>query len=96
LYANVIEQLTLLSLAAILTIDIAPHVDAVVFNGVVAARDPRSGQPIRPCLVTLRATPAAFAEIDMANGDPGACLHRLAATVSQNPAELVPVRPLPQ
>lgn len=96
LYASVIEQLTLLSLAAILTAGIEPAFDTVVFNGVVAAKDPRSGEPIRPCLVTVRVTPEAFAELDLANADPGACLGRLSATVSQNPAELVPVQPLPE
>ncbi|SPM36875.1 hypothetical protein BN1232_02782 [Mycobacterium rhizamassiliense] len=95
LYANIIEQLTLLSLAAILTTGIAPHIDAVVFNGVVAAKDPRSGKPIRPCLVSVRVSPDAFAELDLANADPRTCLERLSATVSQNPAELLPVRPLP-
>lgn len=96
LYASIIEQLTLLSLAAILTAGIEPALDTVVFNGVVAAKDARSGEPIRPCLVTVRVTPEAFAELDLANADPGACLGRLSATVSQNPAELVPVQPLPE
>lgn len=96
LYASAIEQITLLSLAAILAASIEPALDAVVFNGVVAARDPHSGQPIRPCLVTVRVTPDAFAELDLANDDPSACLDRLSATVSQNPAELVPVQPLPE
>lgn len=94
LYANIIEQLTLLSLAAILTVDLEPHVDAVIFNGVVAAQDPRSGKPIRPCLVSVRVSPHAFAELDLANTDPRTCLDRLSATVSRNPAELVPVPPL--
>jgi hypothetical protein len=96
LYTSIIEQLTLLSLAAVLAAGIEPAFDAVVFNGVVAAKDPRSGEPIRPCLVTVRVTPQAFAELDLANADPGACLDRLSATVSQNPAELVPVQPLPE
>jgi hypothetical protein len=96
LYTSIIEQLTLLSLAAVLAAGIEPAFDTVVFNGVVAAKDPRSGEPIRPCLVTVRVTPQAFAELDLANADPGACLDRLSATVSQNPAELVPVQPLPE
>jgi restriction system protein len=96
LYASTIAQLTLLALAAILTLDIERHIDAVVFNGVVEAPDPGSGNPIRPCLVAVRVTADAFAELDVAHADPSACLDRLSATVSQNPAELVPVRPLPE
>jgi restriction system protein len=96
LYASTIAQLTLLALAAILTLDIEHHIDVVVFNGVVEALDPGSGNPIRPCLVAVRVTADAFAELDLANLDPSACLDRLSATVSQNPAELIPVRPLPE
>jgi restriction system protein len=93
LYTNIIGQLMLLSLAAILALDIEHHIEVVVFNGVVDALDPRTGQPIRPCLITARVTAAAFAALDVANADPNACLERLSATVSQNPAEFVPVRP---
>ncbi|WP_162899198.1 hypothetical protein [Mycobacterium shigaense] len=94
LYAGTIEQLTLLSLAAILAAGLGPHADAVVFNGVVIARDPGRGQPTRPCLIAVRVTATAFAELDLAQADPSAILKRLSATVSQNPAELQPVRPL--
>lgn len=96
LYTNTIAQLTLLSLAAILALDTEHYIEVVVFNGVVDALDPRSGQPIRPCLITARVTAAAFAELDVANASPSACLDRLSVAVSQNPAELVPVRPAPE
>jgi restriction system protein len=95
-YASTIAQLTLLALAAILTLDIERHIDVVVFNGVVEALDPGSGLPIRPCLITARVTADAFAAVDVANADPSTCLDRLSATVSANPAEFVPVRPLPE
>jgi hypothetical protein len=96
LYANTITQLTLLSLAAILTLDVERHIDAVVFNGVVDALDPGSGQRMRPCLITARVTADAFAAVDVPNADPSTCLDRLSATVSANPAEFVPVRPSPE
>jgi restriction system protein len=96
LYASTITQLTLLALAAILTLDIERHIDTVIFNGVVEALDPGSGQPIRPCLITARVTADAFAAVDVANADPSDCLDRLSATVSANPAEFVPVRPSPE
>lgn len=94
LYASTIARLTLLSLAAILEFDSERHIDIVVFNGVVDTLDPRSGQPIRPCLITVRVTADTFAEINLEDVDPSDCLKHLPATVSQNPAEFVPVRPL--
>jgi restriction system protein len=94
LYASTIAQLTLLSLAAIWEFDSERRIDVVVFNGVVDTLDPRSGQPIRPCLVTARVTRDTFAEIKLDNADLSACLEQLSATVSQNPTEFVPVRPL--
>jgi hypothetical protein len=95
LYTNTIAQLTLLSLAAILALDIGRHIDVVVFNGVVDALDPRSGQPIRPCLITARVTAEEFAALDVTNASASACLDRLCVEMSQDPAEFVPVRPAP-
>jgi restriction system protein len=94
LYASTIAQLTLLSLAAIWKFDCEHKIDVVVFNGVVDTLDPRSGQPVRPCLITVRVTGDTFAEINLEQVDPSACLEHLSATVSQNPTEFVPVRPL--
>jgi restriction system protein len=96
LYANTIAQLAILSLAAVWEFDSERHIDAVVFNGVVDTLDARSGQPIRPCLITVRVTGETFTAIDLQRVDPSACLDRLSATVSHNPTELVPVRPLPE
>jgi restriction system protein len=94
LYASVIAQLTLLAVAAIVKCDSERHIDAVVFNGVVGAMDPQGGQPIRPCLIAVRVTRDALADINLEDVDPSACLKRLSATVSGNPTDLVPVRPL--
>ena len=93
LYTSAIAQLTLLSVAAIFEIDTERHIDVVAFNGVVETLDPHSGQPIRPCLITVRVTRDTFAEINLEDADEPACLMRLSATMSQNPAEFVPVRP---
>jgi hypothetical protein len=96
LYASTIAQLTVLSLAATLRLDSERHVDVVVFNGVVESQDPHSGQPSRPCLIAVRATRDALTEINLEDADPSACLKRLSATVSPNPTQFVPVRPLPE
>jgi hypothetical protein len=94
LYASIIAQLTLLAVAAIVKCDSECHIDAVVFNGVVDTVDPQSGQPIRPCLIAVRVTRDALADINLQDVDPSACLKRLSATVSGNPTDLVSVRPL--
>lgn len=94
LYASVIAQLTLLALAAIVKCDGERRIDAVVFNGVVDAVDPQTGQPIRPCLIAVRVTADDLAGIDPRDADASACLERLSATVSGDPAGLVSVRPL--
>jgi restriction system protein len=94
LYASVIAQLTLLSLAAIFQLDSERHIDVVVFNGVVDTLDPHSGQPIRPCLIAVRVTRDTFAEIKLEDVDPSACLKDLSATLSRNPTKFDPVRPL--
>jgi hypothetical protein len=94
LYASVIAQLTLICLDRIFRVDIEHHIDVVVFNGVVETIDLRTGNPIRPCLITVRTTRDAFSEIDLAQVDPVACLASLNAAISRNPTDLAPVRPL--
>jgi HJR/Mrr/RecB family endonuclease len=94
IYANAIAQLTLLCLASIFDADSKRHIDVVVFNGVVDTLDPRSGQPIRPCLISVRVTRDTFAGLNLTQVDPQACLKHLSASVSKSPTELVPVRPV--
>ena len=96
LYASTIAQLTLLSLAAVLKLDSERHIDVLAFNGVVEAQNPHSGQSIRPCLIAVRVTRDALAEINLEDADASACLKRLSATVSRDPTQSVPVRPLPE
>jgi restriction system protein len=74
--------------------DRADHVESVVFNGHVDTIDPRTGQPTHPCLITLRTTRDLFDSLDLARVEPGACLQGLNASISRNPAELAPVRPV--
>jgi restriction system protein len=96
LYANTIAQLTLLVLATVFELDDQHRFDDVIFNGVIDTPDARSGQSDRPCLISVRANAAAFAGVDLDRAEPSVCLKRLAAVVSPNPTECVPVRPLPQ
>ena len=94
LYAGAIAQLALLCLANIFASDEDGVIDVAVFNGVVDTIDPRSGQPMRPCLITVRVTRDTFAGLNLAHVDPRACLKHLSAGVSRSPTELAPVRPV--
>lgn len=94
LYASVVAQVALRTLHEIFEADRGRNVDVVVFNGVIHTTDPGSGRPIKPCLVTVRATRDTFRELDLARVEPLACLRHLSAGVSKSPSEFVPVRPV--
>jgi restriction system protein len=94
LYTSVICQLALRILRELFETDTARLVQVIVFNGHVNAIDPATGQPTRPCLVTVRATRGVFAQLDLSRVDPAACLRSLNASVSKSPTELMPVRPV--
>ena len=53
-----------------------------------------TGQPIRPCLISVSAERDAFGTFVLANLDPVSCLHKLNALVSNHPYDLEPVRPV--
>jgi restriction system protein len=94
LYVSLISQLSLRTLHIVVAADTAKSVDTIVFNGFVSTIDPATGKHVRPCLITLRTSREALAEIDFAMVDPIACLGRLNAHISRSPAELLPVRPI--
>jgi restriction system protein len=79
LYASVVAQVAIRTLHELLVSDKAGYIDTVVFNGIVDTTDPGSGRPIRPCLVTVRATRDSFGELDLAHVEPLACLKHLSA-----------------
>lgn len=93
-YTSVVTQVTLRTLHELFESDRAQLVETVVFNGVVDTVDPRTGQGIRPCLVTVRTTRNQFTSINLAKVDPAACLQHLNASLSKRPEELAPVRPV--
>jgi restriction system protein len=94
LYGDVVAAVALRTLHLALTVDIAGLLDVVVFNGFVEAVDPATGRDVRPHLVSVRATKAQFLEIDLRKVHLRSCLRNLGAQVTQNPTELVPVRPI--
>ncbi|WP_248964815.1 hypothetical protein [Sphaerisporangium perillae] len=98
LYADAIARVALRTLAETFDASPIPLVDAVVFSGYVDAKDKATGQPIRPCLLSVRATRELFDELvlDEPELDPVVCLRRLNAIVSPHPYDLEPVRPVVQ
>lgn len=94
MYASVVAQTTLRSLHELFEADRSEKLETVVFNGYVNTIDPATGRAITPHLVTVRVSRAAFLELELAKLDPQACLKGLNASVSKNPAELEPVRPV--
>jgi len=94
LYSNVLAQVTLSVLFAVFSADRFGLLNTVVFNGFVHAIDKGTGRPIRACLVSTRTDRDTFMQNDLSRVDPLACLKRLSASFSSNPAEAIAVRPL--
>ena len=93
-YADLVAQVTLRTLYEAFQAEASDVVESVVVNGHVASIDKRTGKPSNPCLVTVRTARERFSELDLARVDPAECLKGLSASLSRNPAELVPVRPV--
>ncbi|MDG4831205.1 restriction endonuclease [Solwaraspora sp. WMMD1047] len=93
-YADLLGQVTLRTVHELFEADRSRLVETIVFNGMVDATDPRTGQSVRPCLVTLRTTRDTFVPIVLGRIDVEACMRYLKAAVSTRPWDLVPVRPV--
>ena len=70
-YADAIAQITSYAWRQVFLRNRHRAADVAVFNGVVDAIDPRSGQRIRPCLITVRVARARFAELNLGTRPPG-------------------------
>lgn len=94
LYNSAIAQITVRTLHEIFEADRKENIETIVFNGHVNTINPATGQPERPCLVTVRTTKDVFENLDLSRVEPIACLKGLNASVSPKPEELAPVRPV--
>jgi len=94
LYHSLIAQMTLRALHVLFVADRAGYIQSIVFNGYVDGIDKSTGQPARPCLVTVRVTRDAFERLDLKRVEPAICLRSLNAAISRSPDELVAVRPV--
>lgn len=96
LYRELVARVTLRVVAEVFYATSAPLVGSVVFNGFVSARDRATGQPVRPCVISLVATRELVdgLVLDESELDPVRCLAHLHAIVSPHPYDLEPVKPV--
>jgi restriction system protein len=94
LYMQIVAQTTLRTLHELFEADRDRRLETIVLNCYVETIDPSTGKPISPHLVTVRASRGVFAQLDLRNAEPLACLKGLNASVSKSPSELLPVRPI--
>jgi restriction system protein len=93
-YKQVVAAVTVRTLHEVFEADRSRIAETVAFNGHVNTVNNATGRQEYPCLVTLMATRDSFMDRDFTRVDPLACLLDLSASVSKNPAELAPVRPV--
>lgn len=94
LYRGAVAALTLRTIRELFAAAPSDVLDVVTFNGIIETVSAATGAAIRPCVVSVRTTRAAFAAINLARVEPAACLAALGATVSKKPEELAAVRPI--
>lgn len=93
-YARLIAQVALRAIHEVFSSDSAGVAAVVTFNGHVSTKDRATGQPVRPCLISVSANRELFASFVLADLDPVACLHKLNALFSLHPYDLEAVRPV--
>jgi restriction system protein len=93
-YADLVAQLVLLTMRD--AFDVRPRdlVNEVAVNGHVSTRNKATGQPERPCLVSVTATREQFDQLVLTELNATECLRHLNALVSPHPHDMEAVRPI--
>ena len=94
LYARLIAKVALRTIHEVFASSTAGLVAIVTFSGHLSTKDRATGQPIRPCLISVSAPQEVFAAFVLADLDAVACLRKLNALVSNHPYDLEAVRPV--
>jgi restriction system protein len=94
LYELVVSQIALRTLREAFAVEAAGLVDTVVFNGHVSTKDPATGQPRYPCIVSVATTRDQFTGLVLTDVTPRETLRHLNALVSPHPFDLEAVRPV--
>jgi restriction system protein len=93
-YGRLIAQVALRMLHEVFTADTDGTIAVASFNGHVSTTDPATGQPVRPCLISVAASRDVFDTLVLRDLDPVSCLRHLNALVSLHPYDLEAVRPV--
>lgn len=93
-YRDLVAQVALRTIHEVFLADPGEVAAVVTFNGHISTKDRATGQPIRPCLISVSASRDEFGSFVLTDLDPVACLHRLNALVSRHPFDLEAVRPV--
>lgn len=93
-YTSLVAQLVLRTMHDVFEVQPTKLVDEVAVNGHVSTRNKATGQPERPCLISVSATREQFNDLILTDLDPSQCLRHLNALVSPHPWDLEAVRPI--
>ncbi|WP_285746494.1 restriction endonuclease [Lentzea sp. NBRC 105346] len=93
-YADLVAQLVLLTIRDVFDVHPRDLVNEVAVNAHVSTRNKATGQPERPCLVSVTATRENFEQLVLTELDASACLRHLNALVSPHPHDMEAVRPI--
>lgn len=95
IYQRLIASMALRAVWLVFRTDPARLVETVVVNGMIDQVDRATGQDVRRCLISLRATREKFEGIRIDRVDSVECVRRhFAAEVSEHPDELLAVDPV--
>lgn len=93
-YSDLLSSICLRTFHEVFQIDEASQIQIVTFNGYVKTIDLATGNDIQPYLISARATREQFQNINLLRIDKKICLRNLGAHVSQQPGEMLPVKPI--
>lgn len=93
-YADLVAQLVLLTIRDAFDVQPRDLVDEVAVNGHVSTRNKATGQPERPCLVSVTAKREQFEQLVLSELNAVECLRHLNALVSPHPHDMEAVRPI--
>lgn len=96
LYDDGVHQIVLSAIHALYQADADGLVSSTVLNGWVLSTDPRTGQSVRPCIVSVQASKEVFLELDLAKVDAKACARGLKGVSAASVYNMVPIAPLMQ
>ncbi|MEZ0114065.1 restriction system protein [Catenulispora sp. EB89] len=95
IYRDAVARLALCVADYVAALTAPEAVNVIAVNGHVPGTDPATGQPGRPCLVTLVVSREDFEKValDEPQLDPVRCLEHLRGLLSKDPCALEPVTP---